>query len=180
MPSSPDPLSNTSDFGEPKCSSLLNYSARCEVWGGGCLTPLVPPRATDSPRARSASPQRQWRCHHPRDPHLSHSSPSLLTGRNTVLLKAGGKICHSDSLEFFHLTVPKGLCLSGCATSPLPPFGELTCPKRYGSIQTHSLSVLKRTKIIPSPLLFILIGNAAPQATFNNSSQQPFKSRGDS
>lgn len=130
------------------------------------------------PRATSASLQWQWNATIPETRTALTTVPASLLEVTWCCWKLK-VVCHSNSLKFFHLAVLKGLQLSGCVASPFPPFSKLTCPKSYVRTQTHSLSLLKKSKIIPSPLLFILLGNAAPRATFNNSSQQPIKSTGD-
>jgi len=78
-------------------------------------------------------------------------------------------IRRSNPLELLHLAVLQGLWLSGGAASPFPPFWELARPKSDVCAQTRSLSLLKKTKIIPSLLSFTLPGNAPPQATLTTS-----------
>lgn len=95
------------------------------------------------------------------------SSPSLLAGRTQCCQKLEAIPSNSSTLLCHHLW------LFGCSASPFPPFWEFTCPKRYLSTWTRPLSLLKKIKIIPSLLFITLLGNAAPQTTFNNSSQQP-------
>lgn len=95
------------------------------------------------------------------------SSPSLLAGRTRCCQKLEAIPSDSSTLSCHHLW------LFGCSASPFPPFWEFTCPKRYLSTWTRPLSLLKKTKTIPSLLFITLLGNAAPQTTFNNSSQQP-------